>query len=116
MSNEVKWTPGPWVTSQESARIIKKDYSEIGSTRGPLIASTMGHDKSAMYASEIEADANAQLIVVAPDLYEALDWAMKFVDQVRAETSEPDGFVSDGERIAYKRARAALAKARGEQQ
>lgn len=69
---EGKHTPGPWRVCSEYPRIIKKDYRAIGSDAGFLIASTMGHDKSAFYASEQEADANARLIAAAPEMYSLL--------------------------------------------
>lgn len=55
--------------------------------------------------------ANANLIAAAPELYESLAWAMKYVKQVRIENPLPTGC---GEDIAYAEAVAALAKARGE--
>ncbi len=100
----IKHTPGPWRVSSESPRIIKKDYRAIGSDAGFLIASTMGHDKSGFYASEQEADANALLITAAPELLEALEELLAATQHL-----EPCPATAD-------KARAAIAKAKGEEQ
>ena len=70
---EFKGTPGTWCQSNGSSKIIKRDYSSIGSDAGELIASAMGHNNSAFYASEAEAEANARAIAAVPELIEALD-------------------------------------------
>ena len=101
----IKHTPAPWRVSSESPRIIKKDYRAIGSDAGFLIASTMGNDNSGFYASEQEADANARLIAAAPELLEALEeliTATQHLDQCHQATAD--------------KARAAIAKAKGEEQ
>ena len=108
-----KHTPAPWRVSSESPRIIKKDYRAIGSDAGFLIASTMGRDDSGFYASEQEADANACLIAAAPDLYEALEDALIDFDNWAAhEDNHPHEHL-----VAWaEKARAAIAKAKGEEQ
>jgi len=105
MINQTKWTPGPWRVSSESPRIIQKDYRAIGSDAGFLIASTMGRDNSGFYASEQEADANANLIAAAPELYDVCERLLDAVPYV-SEYDVPMGLWDD--------IRAALAKARGE--
>lgn len=100
----IKHTPGPWRVSSESPRIIKKDYRAIGSDAGFLIASTMGNDNSGFYASEQEADANARLICAAPDLLESLEELLAATQHL-----EPCPATVD-------KARAAIAKAKGEEQ
>ena len=109
--NNKNWTPGPWRVSSESPRIIKKDYRSIGSDAGFLIASTMGHDNSGFYASEQEADANAHLITAAPDLYEALAESLADYDNW---VSDEDNYPNEHFVAWSDKARAALAKARGE--
>ena len=105
----IKHTPAPWRVSSESPRIIKKDYRAIGSDAGFLIASTMGHDNSGFYASEQEADANARLIAAAPELLEALEMCTKAMASVLPDFNPCD-------QAAYDKARAAIAKAKGEEQ
>lgn len=107
MSNENKWTPTPWNTSYwiEQPNNRHKPMVVAG---GVTIA--IMHPAPVCQMSECEA--NAHLIAAAPELYEALEWAMNFVDQVRVENPAPKG---GGEDIAYEEARAAIAKARGEQ-
>lgn len=83
--------------SEESPRIIKRDFRGIGSDGGYLIGSAMGRDDSGFYADNEEADANAHLIAAAPDMYEAL------ADLVNAFDGEP----------GFGPAKDALAKARG---
>lgn len=105
----IKHTPAPWRVSSESPRIIQKDYRAIGSDAGFLIASTMGHDNSGFYASEQEADANARLIAAAPELLEALEACTKAMASVLPDFNPYD-------QAAYDKARAAIAKAKGEEQ
>lgn len=105
----IKHTPAPWRVSSESPRIIQKDYRAIGSDAGFLIASTMGHDNSGFYASEQEADANARLIAAAPELLEALEMCTKAMASVLPDFNPYD-------QAAYDKARAAIAKAKGEEQ
>jgi hypothetical protein len=88
--SEVKWSPGPWW--------VVVDENEVMSSNGGNIA-----DCWSAFAGidDDEATANAHLIAAAPDLYEAL-----------AEAADPlSGYLCGP---ALDRARAALAKARGE--
>lgn len=101
MSNETRFTPGPW-----SAEALKNGIEHDIRHDGYFVATAHGG-----CVDEAENGANAHLIAAAPELYEALEWAMRFVEQVRAESPAPEG---GGEDIAYREARAALAKARGE--
>ena len=109
----IKHTPAPWRVSNESPRIIKKDYRAIGSDAGFLIASTMGHDNSGFYASEQEADANARLIAAAPELYESLADALADYDNW---VSDEDNYPHEHLVAWAEKARAAIAKAKGEEQ
>lgn len=104
-----KFTPGPWRLSMESKRIIKKDFSAIGSNDGFLIASSMGRDDSGFYASDDEADANALLIAAAPDLYEAATDALNVLDRSMDKPPSHNQIMAVLEKLS-----AALAKARGE--
>ncbi|OAI84912.1 hypothetical protein [Pseudomonas putida] len=65
--SEQKHTPGPWVRSLESPKIIMSG-SFIGGHQGYIVGSVTGNDNSGYFASEGEAEANASLIVAAPEL------------------------------------------------
>lgn len=91
--NKLKATGGEWSA---------KDF-EIRSTCCPI--------ELAKVTVFNEGRANAHLMASAPELYEALVWAMRFVDQVRIESPLPK---DSGEDISYRYALEALAKARGE--
>lgn len=86
-------TPGPWKLSYD----IDKRLAIAG-----------GENKTAWVArvdrqvEPTEADANAHLIAAAPDLYEALDLFVDWMDE------------EEGAHALCDKARAALAKARGE--
>lgn len=105
--SELKATPGPW----EISHVFATDpcYIAIDAPKHGALAEVVwkmeDEDRSQV------CEANAHLIAAAPDLYDALEWAMRFVDQVRIENPLPEG---GGEDIAYQRAIHALAKARGE--
>lgn len=97
---EKKFTPGPWSPHGTGlARSGKPEFEIHWSKYGECVAEI------------VHGEADARLIAAAPELYEALEWAMRFVEQVRAESPAPKG---GGEDIAYRKAQAALAKARGE--
>jgi len=90
------WTPGPWK--------IGSRYTENGvyDKAGNLIANTHSSHRNFDRENQIaEQNANAHLIAAAPDMYEALE-----------------DIIGDTEfgchRASYIKARAALAKARGE--
>ena len=93
MTDQPKWTPGPW-------RATTHDHPEQDVYAGYRIAKMTG--------GEIQRDrANANLIAAAPDLYAALEWAAQ-----NAEESEAG---RDSEWYAnLERCNAALAKARGQ--
>lgn len=57
--------------------------------------------------TEAEAEANANLIAAAPELYEALEWALENIQGMIDENDIPSIVIRD-------RARTALAKARGD--
>ena len=105
MSNETKWTPGPWVAyenaedkcfyvAQQDGAPYTPDYSDVCG----LECRTWSGERT------IVQQANAHLIAAAPDLYEALGQAV---------TSMQDNGYSNSH-VAVRAARAALAKARGE--
>ena len=99
MSESNKFTPGPWVRSSESPKIIMSG-SFIDGHDGYMIGSVTGNDNSGFYASEEEAAANATLMIAAPDLLEALEAVLSVADRATHE---------------FDKARAAIAKSRGQQ-
>jgi hypothetical protein len=93
--NKTKFTPGPWKIGTPPPN----GEQTIGTEQGLMVAvSTTG--------AGIQTKANAHLIAAAPDLYEALE-------DLSINDFGSNGWTNSMERIAIK-ARAALAKARGE--
>lgn len=101
MSNETKWTPGPWVVGESSHNGLPC-VDACDPNDGQLmieICEVWGEDRA---ESETEMSrANAHLISAAPELYEALASML--------EECEDDEFAPH-----VMEAKAALAKARGE--
>ena len=97
--SDAKWTPGPWETSQSLGdAYIWAETEENGVFEH--VAVVLRCDEPGMQ------DANAHLIAAAPDLYEALEEIADYVgDEVSFILGPP----------VVSAARAALAKARGEQ-
>lgn len=114
---EPKFTPGPWwpvysrhvdiwyvMTGRDDANAC-----HYGDRLGATISSGIGdHTEKRTSGNERE---NAHLIAAAPDLYEALKESVGFIESIRSTRIE---IVADRDRIA-RLARAALAKARGEE-
>ena len=97
MTDQPKWTPGPW-------RVLNDEAIKVASSDGSLATVTHIHLRGRRDTSEVEA--NAHLIAAAPDMAEALEKALNFITNTESEMGEtlPCGDA----------ARAALAKARGE--
>lgn len=91
MTDQPKWTPGPWAFHKRGQRIY-------GGKTGGLDIAQMRINP--------DWEANAHLIAAAPDLYAALERALNFIANTESEMGEalPCGDA----------ARTALAKARGE--
>ena len=92
MSEETKWTPGPWF--QDKHGNLKAEQSKCSRKR-------VGFSGLCLTAGK-EAEANTTLASAAPDLYDALE--------LLVDTNDSGGWPS----AAIVIARAALAKARGE--
>jgi len=101
------YTPGPWRVSPNSPTIILKDNRPI-SHDGISIGSASGYTNSGFFPSYEEAIANARLMAVAPELLDALQWAIKFIDIYAAKAAGPAT-------PELNRARAAIAKVLGAQ-
>jgi len=97
MSQENKWTPGPWRVDDDGV-----DYPLIIGNDEKYVCEILFHPQPSQQV------ANAHLIAAAPDLYEALETAEScIVDVVGAfGVKVPDEILQE--------IRAALAKARGE--
>lgn len=93
----VKHTPGPFAIFPERDRLWLWVMDELGTKR---VARVVLYD-----GLEDEMEANARLIAAAPDLLEALAVLVTDCSQIWSEAEFP----------ALKQARAAIARARGEQ-
>ena len=102
--SETKHTPGPWRISGGSATTVQADYRAINSEGGVLIARALGYPNSGYFPSDDEATANARLIAAAPELLESLERCFNIMNN--------GGTWSIEDQAA---ARAAIAKAKGEQ-
>ena len=102
---QTPWTPGPW---QLGAR--NGDYIDIDAPTHSGLASVvwqMEDDRLCDEPSPAQ-EANAHLIVAAPELYEACDAWIRWLDP-ETEFSEDDAEI---EREILDRMKAALSKAR----
>lgn len=101
MSNDTKWTPGPW-------RVGPVDDTVVTAPDGSEIAAIDGDYNEPDLWPVMEA--NARLIAAAPDLYAALE------SQMRATTLALQSAGHSAQDVAdcTAQARAALCKARGE--
>jgi hypothetical protein len=97
------WTPGPWRVSSERRRVQPAVFGADGSPVASCGGNAPGYGQ---YSAETHQrrESNARLIAVAPELYAALDALV-------ADTEKSDRRNSK----AVGKARAALAKARGDQ-
>lgn len=103
MSNETKWTPGPWHKAHRNNNDMQMSFH--GAIIGDVFVETTTRNE----------EADAHLIAAAPDLYEALSMLVSS-DAVAFYPSAIEQ--SDWGSVDFEewgdRARAALAKARGE--
>ena len=107
MSN-TKFTPGPWIKSK-----YKKGQYHVFVPDGTRICTINWFEQY-----NEEANANADLIAAAPDLYEAAEMCCKFLEDI-CGVSEQGGLSGQKnglEQVLYNNCKAALAKARGENQ
>ena len=110
---EAKFTPGPWATDIEvktfDGQILDATiYVNHGSGKGGAICIFQHDPEDGLDNTDPEQIANAHLIAAAPELYEALGALENCRQTIHGQ------FVVSKEGID--RARAALAKARGESQ
>jgi hypothetical protein len=120
--SEKNWTPGPWKKNRygelrglSGQAVVTERPPQRLPRRGDKVTIAAGAGfQTAMNYSTDQVEANTNLVISSLSLYDALEWAMRYVEQVRAETETEDGFVSDGERIGYRKAVEAMKQARGE--
>lgn len=110
--SETKFTPGPWEA------VLLNDWSDATYIEGALFASQRALPGKFDQKEQDKIHANAHLIAAAPDLYEALH---QLVGNISDAVLEPPKFLSAAAIVFWNesvgeilRARAALAKARGE--
>ena len=106
MSNETKFTPGPWSLDNNDVR--DEAQAVLRDATGCIVADAFTMDRTG------ECEANAHLIAAAPELYEALEDCMTALEPY--DDAKPRDWKSDRENLrrVYQSARFALAKARGE--
>ena len=105
--NEAKHTPAPWRISDENPKIIKQDFSMIGSNHGAIVACACGYDNTVLYPSEERAIANARLIAAAPENLQSNSELATIVRELCAAYGHPLP------EAALARSDAAIAKATG---
>ena len=99
-----KWTPGPWRFDVDNQRIVG-ERERFGCTCIENVAKIM------VNVSDSEV-ANRLLITAAPELYEALFDLKLLIDTCEAILPGAGAWIQKQD--SYKRAKAAMAKARGE--
>jgi len=92
-------TPGPWAYDADSHEIFSTDEAHSAGR----LASVRGNDSNGRFLAESERLANARLIAAAPDLLDAVEELLIYL----ADWDDPDN-------ETCQRARAAVAKAKGE--
>ena len=107
MNDKPKWTAGPWETRDgKKTLFIVQPHQFIES--GIYVAEVSlaaWHPVGISMVAREEKKANARLIAAAPELYEALEYALKCCYEGDVSEYEPSSWMA--------KARAALAKARG---
>ena len=101
MTDQPKWTPGPWSVERN-----KRTWGWVDVVGPSLGVGGPTQATDLTLADEVKRIAEAHLIAAAPDMAEALEKALNFITNTESEMGEtlPCGDA----------ARAALAKARGE--
>jgi len=107
--NETKFTPGPWKAIRDPLHYGSLSTVYAGSTEEKAGIGAQMLVQVGGWSNPTEQEANAHLIAAAPELYEALEEIIQDVQQ----TSTGD-ITGTGCWEALDKARAALAKARGE--
>lgn len=109
--SETRWTPGPWTleTAYRDEDLLSVVYVSEDNQEFPIAEEVGGRRHGADFEDESECVANAHLIAAAPELYEALEECKRVLSDLQSTQLE-----GTRTRAAWEKARAALAKARGE--
>jgi len=107
---KLKSTPGPWwLVATDDRHLSVHGTMETGAIFAGIARCPIDD------GSDEELNANANLIVAAPDLYEALEEAMPFIDDALDVVEfMSESVLTEKCREAVRLARTALKKARGE--
>lgn len=115
MTDKAEYTPGPWSLYEPDAteyptRAAFAIYTPQGPDPGRMVATVWHKDKISHAAFNSEAEANARLIVAAPELLEAIELALQYIE------NHSHNFVPTERQSTHvpSEIRAAIAKARGE--
>ena len=107
--SERKWTPGEWSVYQVERETY---WPGIDAGRTSIVIWGDQQENNGVQGDTLEeAKANAHLIAAAPDLYEALDKLYAWIMKPNSEDDDIDNDVA-----TFMQCRAALSKARGENQ
>ena len=109
MSNETKFTPGPWVVNEQFAATELLDGHYCAITAGSGVYGSGCYEHDGFEITGYIGMANAHLIASAPELYEALSDVMAQLSGQEKSCGHDFNCVCPTEAAA-----AALAKARGE--
>jgi hypothetical protein len=97
-------TPGPWAIEKDSKDIVKvRAYATVAT----CTTAGLWDSKRTQVISPEECMANARLIAAAPELLEALEFALAALEDVFGKNKVDVGAINT--------ARAAIAKARGKE-
>ena len=109
MTDQPKWTPGPWAVERN-----KRTWGWVDVVGPSLGVGGPTQATDLTLADEVKRIAEAHLIAAAPDLYAALDAAMAFIESHVADPDITDVMIRNYRTLQDLRPRDALAKARGE--
>ena len=112
MTAAAKHTPGQWTVDEDRGHIIGPDFGAIGASTVAIVSrlhNTRGDDDP--QTMRLRGEANARLIAAAPDLLNAL----RDVLNMHAMDGHMQGTFYRDTTGAMQRARAAIARATGDQ-
>lgn len=112
---DTKFTPGPWRVANNGRKGKKTPTFRIWrNDPNQPDGDNFRNTGYASISSHVSGESNAHLIAAAPELYAALEWYEARLGNVRKITPEGEKSRNELDRDFGDRARAALAKARGE--
>jgi hypothetical protein len=112
--NEIRHTPGPWMVNRDAeycgSRIDGPDGRAVAHATQRDPHPTIGHG-----ISQEQAEINGRLIAAAPDLLEALQYALPYLEACVPNPRNGVNADYSTDTNCVDRARAAIAKATGSQ-